>query len=105
MRRALIVLVALVLVVIVAALVVPTFIDWNPYKADLAARVEAETGRVLAIDGDLDFRLLPAPRLSAREARLSNIAGADAAEMMSVSAIDIRVAFLPLLGGDIGVTP
>ena len=103
MRRALIVLVALVSVVVVAALVVPTFIDWNPYKADLAARVEAETGRVLAIDGDLDFRLLPAPRLSAREARLSNIAGGDEAEMMSVSAIDIRVAFLPLLGGDIQV--
>ena len=103
MRRALIVLVALVSVVVVAALVVPTFIDWNPYKADLAARVEAETGRVLAIDGDLDFRLLPAPQLSARQARLSNIAGADAAEMISVSAIDIRVAFLPLLGGDIKV--
>ena len=103
MKRVLIVLVVPVLVVVVAALVVPTFVDWNAYKPDLAARVEAETGRVLTIDGDLDFRLLPAPRLSAARARLSNLAGADAAEMMSLGAIDIRVAFLPLLGGDIRV--
>ncbi len=103
MRRALIVLVALVVVVVVAALVVPSFIDWNAYKSDLTERIEAETGRRLAIDGDLDVRLLPTPQLSARDVRLSNISGAVAADMMSLAAVDIRVAFLPLLQGDIRV--
>ena len=103
MRRALIVFVALVVVLAVAALVVPSFIDWNAYKPDLAERAEAETGRVLVIDGDIDFRLLPAPELSAREARLSNIAEAETAEMASLAAIEIRIAFLPLLRGDIRV--
>ena len=103
MRRVLIVLVAVVVVVVVAALVVPTFIDWNVYKTDLAERVQAATGRILAIDGDISVRLLPTPELSASDARLSNIDGADAAEMVSIAAVEIRVAFLPLLGGDIQV--
>ena len=103
MKRALIVIVVLALVVVAAALVGPTFIDWNSYKTELAERVEAETGRALEIDGDMDFRLLPTPQLSAREVRLANIAGAEAAEMMSLAALDIRVAFLPLLRGEIRI--
>ena len=103
MRRILIVVIALVVVLIAAVLVVPSFLDWNRYKADLVARVEAESGRRFGIDGDIDFQILPAPQFSAREVRLSNIAGADGAEMMRIAAVDIRIRLLPLLRGDIRV--
>ena len=103
MRRILIVIIAVVVLLIAAVLVVPSFVDWNTYKPDLVARVEAETGRRFGIDGDIDFQILPSPQFSARQVRLSNIAGAEGDEMMRIAAVDIRVRLLPLLGGDVQV--
>ena len=60
-------------------------------------------GRKLVIDGDLQFSVLPAPRLSVRDARLANIEGASTPDMVRLKSLEVRIRFLPLLQGRIEV--
>lgn len=93
---------ALVLVALVgAALAAPSFIDWNQYRDQIAARVEEAVGRAVVIGGDVDFHLLPSPALSAKQVRIANPSGASTPVLLQLGALDIKVAFAPLLRGDI----
>ena len=103
MRRILIVLAALVVLLVVAVLVIPSLIDWNQYKSDITAEVEAQTGRRLAIEGDLDLTILPSPALAVTGLRLSNAEGARVPDMVRIEALEVEIAFWPLLGGEIEV--
>ena len=102
-KKLLIGLAGLLILAVAAVLVAPSFIDWNVYKADIAARAKAATGRDLAIDGDISLALLPAPTLSAAKVRLANLEGGDAPDMATLEALRVRVALLPLLEGRIEV--
>jgi uncharacterized protein involved in outer membrane biogenesis len=103
MRKLLIGLVAVLVIVVSAALVIPSFIDWNSYKAEIAAQAKAATGRNLVIDGDLNFTILPEPRLSAASVRFANLKGGSAADMVRLKSLDVRVRFGPLLKGKIEI--
>ncbi|HEY5598833.1 MAG TPA: AsmA family protein, partial [Kiloniellales bacterium] len=73
-----------VLVLLVAAvLIAPSFVDWNAYKDRIAAEVHAATGRELAIDGNISLALLPAPALSVEIVRLANAAGGSEPTMVA----------------------
>ncbi|MDA0228765.1 MAG: AsmA family protein [Proteobacteria bacterium] len=95
---------AFIVLVVVAAFVVPSFIDWNSYKPEITERIEALTGRQLSIDGDIDIALLPSPKLRISDARLSNLEGAKSADMARLQALDLRLALGPLISGDIQVS-
>ncbi len=57
-----------------AALIVPSFINWNDYKDEIAAAgVSKLTGRTLVIGGDIGLTLLPALGVVAEDVRLANI--------------------------------
>jgi uncharacterized protein involved in outer membrane biogenesis len=88
---------------VAAALIAPSFIDWNAYRAEIAAEVRKATGRTLAIDGGIDVAVLPAPKLTLAKARLSNIEGATDADMVRLASLDLRVALWPLLSGKVVV--
>jgi len=104
LRKSLFIVAGVVVLLIVAVLVGPSFVDWNQYKPQIAAEVEKATGRTLSIDGDLSLSILPAPTLTAEGVRFANIEGGSAADMVTLEALDVRVAFMPLLSGDIQVT-
>lgn len=93
----------LIVLLVAAALIVPSVIDWNGYKAEISAEVRKATGRTLEIAGDIEFTVLPAPRLRLSDARLSNADGATAAHMISLKELRVNVALLPLLQGDIEI--
>ncbi|CAN0204789.1 unnamed protein product, partial [Discosporangium mesarthrocarpum] len=93
----------LCVLIVAVALIVPSVIDWNGYKTEISAEVRKATGRTLDITGDLEFTVLPAPRLRISGARLSNAAGANAAHMVSLRELRVSVALLPLLRGDIEI--
>lgn len=93
----------LIVLLVAAALIVPSVIDWNGYKAEISAEVEKATGRTLEIAGDLEFTVLPAPRLRISGARLSNAPGATATDMLSLKELRVSVALLPLFQGDIEI--
>lgn len=104
MRKLLIAIGLLILVLVGAALVAPSFIDWNRYRGEIAARVGAATGRELTIAGNVGFSVLPAPALSVADLRLANLPGAATPDMLRLQRLELRVALLPLLRGDIRVT-
>jgi len=94
-------LVALVVIAVLAALVGPSFIDWQDYKADIARELETATGRRVAIDGAVSLRLLPAPSLRAKDVRIANAEGGAEAELAKVGTLQMDLALWPLLGGRI----
>ena len=86
-----------------AVLVVPSFIDWNQYKGELTAQVRTYLGRDLVIHGDIEISVLPAPALIATDVSLANAEGASAAEMVRLKSLEVRISPAPLLGGNIQV--
>ena len=93
------------LAVIAAALfLVPLFLDWEQFKPEITERLEAITGRALAIDGPVDVSILPTPTIKASDVRVANAAGAAAPDIAQIKAFDLRLALGPLLGGEIAVT-
>ena len=85
------------------AVIAPSFIDWNARLPEIAAEVKNATGRDLSLDGKLEVRILPAPMLTARGVKLGNMVGGTAAHMVELDAVEIRVALLPLLSGQLQV--
>lgn len=94
---------AIVFCLLVAALIAPSFVDWNAYKGQITTLAEDATGRDVSLSGDLSFRLLPSPALTVEGLSLSNIEGASSETMVRLKALDVRVRFLPLLAGTVEV--
>lgn len=103
MRFFLSAVIGLVVVLVAAILVVPSFIDWNQYKDEIARRAASLTGRELVIEGNVEITLLPAPALVAHDVRLANIDGGTAADMVSLALLEARVALGPLVTGNVQV--
>lgn len=103
MKKGLIGIAAVLVLLVVAVLVAPSFIDWNRYKADLSDWAVRSTGRQLDITGDLSLRLLPAPTLSARGVTFANAPDGADEPMVRMDELAVRVAFGPLLGGRVQV--
>ncbi len=97
-------LLAFLALLVVAAFLAPSFLDWERLKPEIEARVEAATGRTLHIDGDIAIALLPTPRLTVADLRLANLPGAAAPEMARIDSADLTLALGPLMGGDIEIT-
>ncbi|MFN0043617.1 MAG: AsmA family protein, partial [Alphaproteobacteria bacterium] len=102
-KKVIIVLAGFLALLIVAGLVVPSFIDWNRYKSEIATQVSAATGRELVIGGTLDVSFLPQPTLIAEDLRLSNMPGAAVADMVALGGLRVRLALWPLLAGKIEI--
>ena len=85
------------------AIVGPSFIDSNALKREITAQARAATGRDLTIGGNLEIRIFPAPALTANNVSLSNAAGTESADMVSLKAVEVRVALMPLLSGQVQV--
>ena len=98
------VLIGVVLVLLVAAAFVgPRFIPGDTLKAQIAEQARAAIGRELIIDGDLSFTLLPAPGVKVSGVRVSNIEGAQAADMVRFKSAQVAVALGPLIAGNIEI--
>jgi uncharacterized protein involved in outer membrane biogenesis len=102
-RKVLIGVVAILVVLVAAAIVGPRFIPADSLKAEIAAQVRTATGRELIIDGDISFTLLPTPGVSVSGVRVSNIDGAQAADMVQLKSAQVAVALGPLITGTVEI--
>ncbi len=93
----------LILVLVVAVLVVPGFIDWSAYRGRIAGAIEGATGRQAAIGGNIAFAVLPRPRLMVEEFALANAPQGADQPMIDLERLDVEVALWPLLSGEIAV--
>jgi len=89
-------LVTLGLVLAVALYLIISF-DPNNYRAEISARVQAETGRSLTLQDDIELQLFPWIGLKLGTTRLSGPANFSAPSFITVRSARIRVKLLPLL--------
>ena len=83
--------------VIVAAIVLPLVIDPNDYKDEITRKVAEQTGRTLAIEGDIDLSVFPWLGLDIGPTQFSNAPGFGDQPMARMEAVQVRVKLLPLL--------
>ena len=103
MKKVLIGLGVVVVLLVVAVLVVPGLIPADTYKSQIAERLQAATGRAVRIDGNVRLSVLPVLGFSAEKVSLANAPGASPPQMVTLDKLDVRVAVLPLLRGDLVV--
>lgn len=91
-------------ILVLLALVGPSFIDWTKYRTEISGAVYQLTGRQVAIGGDITFRILPTPALKARDIRLSNVEGGVAENFLELDGLDVKLDLFALLMGKVEVT-
>ena len=97
-------LLVLLVLVVAALFIVPSVLNWERFKPEITERLEAITGREIAIDGPLAVSILPTPTIKAADLRIANAPGAVAPDMARIASLDLTLALGPLLGGKIAVT-
>ncbi len=90
---------ALLIVLIVGAVVVLEFKDFNQYKPMIAEEVRKATGRELAISGDVRLDISLTPGIVVEGVTLSNAAWGTRPEMVSVKHLKVQVVLTSLIFG------
>ncbi|MDZ7713753.1 MAG: AsmA family protein [Rhodovibrio sp.] len=103
MKKLIYALLAVLFVLVAAVLLLPSLIDWNAYKDQLAQQVERATGRDITVDGPVSLSLLPSPAFSAQQVTLANVDGGRDQPMARIADLRVRVALAPLLQGQVEV--
>jgi AsmA protein len=103
MKKFLLALLALVVVLIAAALIVPFVVPTETYKQQIEAQVERATGRKLAIEGPLDISVLPTVAVKAADVRFGNVAGSPRPDMVRLKGLQAELKIWPLLRGSVEV--
>ena len=103
MTKVFVAIATLVALIVVAAALLPYLVDLNDYREQITQRLEALTGQELEIAGGLRLKVLPTPRLSVEKLRFGDPAAVDPADLTTVQSLDLRLAFRPLLVGDIRI--
>ena len=99
-RTALIILGAaagLVALVLIGVAIAVATIDPNRFVAPLAARVKTETGRTLAVQGPVDFKVSLQPKVVLSGVSFENAPWSKTREMLTAKRIEAQIALLPLL--------
>ncbi|MCJ2108846.1 AsmA family protein [Methylobacterium sp. E-041] len=96
MRDLLTALAGAVILILVAALAVPPFIDWPTHRAFVDATVSRSLGLPVRSEGRIDVRLLPSPRLRLDRLHLGDEPGRPALDLRFVKA---ELGLSPLLAG------
>ncbi|MEO3433989.1 AsmA family protein [Inquilinus sp. CAU 1745] len=93
--------VLLLLVVAVAA--IPFLVPTEAVTSRVTAMVRDATGRELRIEGPVEIAVFPAIAVRMSDVALANVEGSSEPDMVSLGELDVRVALLPLLGGEVEI--
>jgi len=89
------------IVAIVAALAAPLVIDWNHFRATFETEASRFTGLSVHVNGAIDARILPSPRIKLRDVA---IGAPGQTPLLRAGAIDLEVRLGPLVRGDVQAT-
>ena len=98
------VITAFFLLVIIAAVALPFFIDPNDFKPEIQTAVKDHTGRELVIDGDLKFSFFPWIGVSTGKLTLSNAKGFSDQPFAEIIESNIKVKLLPLFSKKVEIS-
>ena len=104
MKRALIAIPVILVTLIAVLLVAPGFMNWNQYKEQAVAQIKKATGHDVVLNGDLSLALLPSPQFHIADVSVKAPAGSSEENLAKVERLDVHVAALPLLKGQVSVS-
>jgi uncharacterized protein involved in outer membrane biogenesis len=89
----------LLVLALLAALIVPHFIDWTSYRADFEREASAILGRKVTVHGTASARLLPFPSVTFNDV---SVAGGPAGQpAMTVDTFSMDAELAPFLRGEV----
>ncbi len=94
---------ALIVLLVGGALCAPFMIDWNGYRTKLEAYGQNLSGRAVMIDGPIEVRLFPWPRLEASNVSVANPQGFESVPMLQAARVTVHLALASLVSGQIRV--
>ena len=94
---------ALILLLLIVVISLPFIIDPNQYKGQIISQVKKETGRELAIPGDIKLSVFPWLGVQLGEVSLGNAAGFGEKPMAQIKTMDVRIKLLPLLHKEVQI--
>ncbi len=103
MKRALIIIPAILILLIAVALIAPSFIDWNQYKPQIQAKVKETAGLDIELAGDIGFSVLPSPAIQIEKVAVKSPAGSKSENAMTFDRLDVNVDLIPLLSKEVSV--
>lgn len=89
----------LFVLVLLAALVVPPFVDWTGYRADFEREASAILGRKVTVHGEATARLLPFPSVTFSDVSVDG--GSDGQPAMTVETFSMDAELAPFLRGEV----
>jgi uncharacterized protein involved in outer membrane biogenesis len=91
------------IVIILAIYIVPSFIDWQGYRAELIKNIKNITGRDVLIDGEISFSSIPTPSFSIEGLNIKNTEGASVEYMINIDNIKAYPSLFSLLFGKVDI--
>jgi AsmA protein len=93
----------LVLIVVIAAVVLPMVIDPNDYKDTIEEKIQATIGRNVQLKGEIEWKVFPWLALTFNDVIIDNEKGFKGDSMAQIEKLSARVKILPLIQSDIQV--
>ena len=103
MKKALVIIISLVVVMVLAVILAPKLISLDSSKAKIAAMVKESTGRELRIGGDIRLSIFPNLEFFAGDIHLANAPGMKEPAMLSIGSVSGKFRLLPLLSNRVVV--
>jgi uncharacterized protein involved in outer membrane biogenesis len=102
MKRALPLILGLMILLLAAVLIGPSFVDWNKYKPQILEQAKAAGGYDVRIDGDIKLSVLPMPTLKVQSVSVAAPRGSEQ-NLLTMEEAQVSVNLLPLISGDISI--
>ncbi len=90
-----------IVLLLFGALVGPSIVDWNSFRAEIEAQISQGVGLPVKIGGDINFVVLPAPRFSLRDLEIGS--GDTDVALAKIGTLEGEVSLAPLLRAEIDV--
>ena len=87
--------------VLVVAYIIAASYDYNSLKPLITDMTKEYTGRELTLGGDIDLKIGLPPTLEVNEVAFQNAPWGSQPQMAQIKYLQVKVAFLPLLRGDV----
>lgn len=102
MKRALPIVLGLLIVLVAAVLVGPSFVDWNKYKPQIIEQAKSAAGYDITIDGDIGLSVVPFPQLKIDGLTVAAPRGSQP-NLLTMKEANVSINLLPLISGEISI--
>ncbi|MEE9329734.1 MAG: AsmA family protein [Parvularculaceae bacterium] len=104
MRKIFTFFIGLIIIIVVAAFVLPLVIPASVFKEKIEAQASAALNREVTIGDDLKIRLLPNPAFAVTKMTIANAPGMSNQPFAEVEAANIGIKLLPLMRKNVEIT-